>query len=124
VGEEVPAVDVLRAAAGLAPRNADTRGAPARRTGAGTPAKADRLARLTRIEARVDRVIRMVEADLGCVAVLDEIAAVNKALRLVAVGLLTEQLRQCVAHSLSGNPEAAAAGIQRATLVIALLVRG
>ena len=57
----------------------------------------DVLARLRRIEGQIRGIERMVENDTYCVDVLTQVAAANKALQQVAVRLLSEHLRHCVA---------------------------
>ncbi len=72
------------------------------------PNKEDVLARLKRIEGQIRGVTRMVEADKYCIDILDQISAVDSALKKVAVGLLKDHLGHCVAQSLSGEDEGAA----------------
>jgi CsoR family transcriptional regulator, copper-sensing transcriptional repressor len=65
------------------------------------------LARLRRVEGQVRGLQQMVEGDRYCVDVLTQISAVTKALQSVAVGLLDDHLRHCVADAVSaGGPEA------------------
>jgi DNA-binding FrmR family transcriptional regulator len=65
------------------------------------------LARLRRVEGQVRGVQQMVEADRYCVDVLTQISAVTKALQSVAVALLDDHLRNCVADAVAaGGPEA------------------
>ena len=65
------------------------------------------LARLRRVEGQVRGISQMVEGDRYCIDVLTQISAVHKALQSVAVGLLDDHLRHCVA-------EAVAAGVKEA----------
>lgn len=70
------------------------------------PNKQDVLARLSRIEGQVRGITRMVEADKYCIEILDQISAVDSALKKVAVGLLRDHLEHCVAQSLQeGEPD-------------------
>ena len=55
------------------------------------------LTRLRRIEGQVRGVERMVEDDRYCIDVLTQISAVQAALDKVALGLLDEHARHCVA---------------------------
>ena len=55
------------------------------------------LNRLRRIEGQVRGVERMVEDDRYCIDVLTQISAVQAALDKVALGLLDEHARHCVA---------------------------
>jgi DNA-binding FrmR family transcriptional regulator len=65
------------------------------------------LARLRRVEGQVRGIEQMVETDRYCVDVLTQISAVTKALQSVAVALLDDHLRHCVAGAVSaGGPEA------------------
>jgi DNA-binding FrmR family transcriptional regulator len=60
--------------------------------------KDDVLARLKRIEGQVRGLQRMVEADAYCIDILTQITAASNALKKVAVGLLDDHIRHCVAH--------------------------
>ncbi len=63
--------------------------------------------RLHRIEGQVRGIERMVEEDRYCIDVLTQISAATKALESVAVGMLDDHLRHCVADAVSrGGPEA------------------
>ena len=55
------------------------------------------LTRLRRVEGQVRGVERMVEDDRYCIDVLTQISAVQAALDKVALGLLDEHARHCVA---------------------------
>jgi DNA-binding FrmR family transcriptional regulator len=70
-------------------------------------ARARNLNRLKRIEGQVRGIAKMVEEDRYCVDVLDQVAAVEKALRAVSAELVKNHLRHCVRHALDGhgNPE-------------------
>ena len=64
------------------------------------------LARLRRVEGQVRGLQQMVEGDRYCIDVLTQISAVTKALQSVAVGMLDDHLRHCVAEAvLAGGPE-------------------
>jgi DNA-binding FrmR family transcriptional regulator len=64
------------------------------------------LARLRRVEGQIRGLQQMVEADRYCIDVLTQISAVTKALQSVAVGMLDDHLRHCVADAVSaGGPE-------------------
>ena len=65
--------------------------------------------RLHRIEGQVRGIERMVEDDRYCIDVLTQIAAANTALESLALQVLDQHVKHCVADALaSGNPEAAA----------------
>jgi CsoR family transcriptional regulator, copper-sensing transcriptional repressor len=66
----------------------------------GYSASKDQLSkRLARIEGQVRGIGRMVDEDRYCIDVLTQIGAVQAALDKVALGLLDEHARMCVAHS-------------------------
>ncbi|MBN9325638.1 MAG: metal-sensitive transcriptional regulator, partial [Cellulomonas sp.] len=54
------------------------------------------LKRLRRVEGQVRGIARMVDEDTYCIDVLTQIAAVNKALQAVGLGLLEDHLDHCV----------------------------
>ena len=60
-------------------------------------------ARLRRIEGQVRGLQRMVDEDTYCIDVLTQVAAATKALQGVAVTLLDEHVRHCVANATSGD---------------------
>ena len=57
------------------------------------------LKRLRRIEGQIRGLHRMVETDAYCIDVLTQIAAATRALEAVALQLLDEHLRHCVAEA-------------------------
>jgi DNA-binding FrmR family transcriptional regulator len=65
--------------------------------------------RLHRIEGQVRGIERMVEDDRYCIEILTQIAAVNTALEAVALKILDEHVRHCVAGALTSGDEAGAA---------------
>jgi DNA-binding FrmR family transcriptional regulator len=66
--------------------------------------------RLHRIEGQVRGIERMVEDDRYCIDILTQIAAVSTALESLALKILDEHVRHCVAGALtSGDEEDAAA---------------
>lgn len=56
------------------------------------------LGRLRRIQGQVRGLERMVSEDVYCIDILTQIAAANSALKKVAVGLLEDHLRHCIAE--------------------------
>jgi CsoR family transcriptional regulator, copper-sensing transcriptional repressor len=65
------------------------------------------LGRLRRAEGQIRGLQQMVESDRYCVDVLTQISAVTKALQTVAVGLIDDHLRHCLADAVAaGGPEA------------------
>ena len=65
--------------------------------------KQDYVNRLRRIEGQVRGLQRMIDEDTYCIDVLTQVSAVTKALQSVAVGLLDEHLRHCVADAAAGG---------------------
>jgi DNA-binding FrmR family transcriptional regulator len=64
--------------------------------------------RLHRIEGQVRGIERMVEDDRYCIDVLTQISAVNTALESLALKILDDHVRHCVAGALSsGDADAA-----------------
>ncbi|HEV8250239.1 MAG TPA: metal-sensitive transcriptional regulator [Gaiellaceae bacterium] len=61
--------------------------------------------RLHRIEGQVRGIERMVEDDRYCIDVLTQIAAVSTALESLALKILDEHVRHCVAGALSSGDE-------------------
>jgi DNA-binding FrmR family transcriptional regulator len=61
--------------------------------------KDDYQKRLRRIEGQVRGLQRMIDEDTNCTDVLTQISSVTKALQSVALGLLDEHVRHCVANS-------------------------
>ena len=70
--------------------------------------KAALVKRLHRIEGQVRGIERMVEDDRYCIDVLTQIAAVNTALESLALKILDEHVRHCVAGALTSGDEEAA----------------
>ncbi len=66
--------------------------------------KADYLKRLRRIEGQIRGLQRMVDDDEYCIDVLTQVSAATKALQSVAVGLLDQHIRHCVAGA-AGSPD-------------------
>jgi DNA-binding FrmR family transcriptional regulator len=83
----------------------------------------DLQARLRRIEGQVRGINDMVEADRYCIDVLTQIAAATKALQGVAIGLLEDHLRHCVAEAVAEGGAQAEEKLDEATAAIGRLVR-
>jgi len=64
------------------------------------------LSRLRRIEGQVRGIEKMVDDDRYCIDILTQIAAVNTALEAVALKILDEHVRHCVAGALTSGDEA------------------
>ncbi len=61
------------------------------------PKKDDVLSRLKRVEGQVRGLQRMVDEDQYCIDILTQISAASNALKKVAVGLLEDHMRHCIA---------------------------
>ena len=68
-----------------------------------TATKDDLQKRLRRIEGQVRGLQRLVDEDTYCIDVLTQVAAVTKALQGVALGLLDDHLRHCVAEAVRAD---------------------
>ena len=86
--------------------------------------KDDYRKRLRRIEGQVRGLERMIDEDTYCIDVLTQVSAVTKALQSVAVGLLDEHMRHCVADATRGDDaDRADEMVTEATRAIERLVR-
>jgi DNA-binding FrmR family transcriptional regulator len=86
--------------------------------------KDDYLTRLARIEGQVRGLKRLVDEDTYCIDVLTQISATSSALRSVAIGLLDEHIRHCVADAAAGDdPVAANEKVVEATKAIERLIK-
>jgi DNA-binding FrmR family transcriptional regulator len=85
--------------------------------------KSDYLKRLRRVEGQIRGLQRMVENDEYCIDVLTQVSAATKALQSVAVGLLDEHLRHCVAGAAAAGGGEADKLIDEATRAIDRLVK-
>lgn len=81
--------------------------------------KSDVQARLKRIEGQVRGLQRMVDEDQYCIDILTQITAASNALKKVAVGLLDDHIRHCVAHGTAKDRDMVA----EATAAIERLVK-
>src|SRR6266566_7502617 len=62
--------------------------------------------RLHRIEGQVRGIEKMVEDDRYCIDILTQISAVNTALESLALKILDEHVRHCVAGALTSGDDA------------------
>ena len=79
--------------------------------------------RMRRIEGQLRGISKMIESDKYCIDILTQVSAVNKALEAVALGLLDEHLKHCVADAAAEGGAVADEKIQEASAAIARLVR-
>jgi DNA-binding FrmR family transcriptional regulator len=86
--------------------------------------KDDYTKRLRRIEGQVRGIQRLIDDDTYCIDVLTQISAATKALQSVAVGLLDEHIRHCVADAARGDdPDQASEMVTEATRAIERLIK-
>jgi CsoR family transcriptional regulator, copper-sensing transcriptional repressor len=86
--------------------------------------KDEYLTRLRRIEGQVRGLQRLVSEDTYCIDVLTQISAVTRALQGVAVGLLDEHVRHCVANAATGkDPKGADEMVTEAIKAMDRLIR-
>jgi DNA-binding FrmR family transcriptional regulator len=81
--------------------------------------KQEILGRLRRVEGQVRGLQRMVENDDYCIDILTQITAASNALKKVAVGLLDDHIRHCVAEGSEDGKDM----VREATLAIERLVK-
>ena len=81
------------------------------------------LKRMRRIEGQVRGIAKMIEGDQYCIDVLTQVSAATKALEAVALGLLEEHLRHCVAQAAAEGGPVADTKLIEASAAIARLVR-
>lgn len=79
--------------------------------------------RLRRIEGQVRGLQRMIDEDTYCIDVLVQIASVTRALQGVALGLLDEHVRHCVADAVKHGPAEGDAKITEAIEAVERLVK-
>jgi CsoR family transcriptional regulator, copper-sensing transcriptional repressor len=89
-----------------------------------TMTKEQYQARLKRIEGQIRGLQRMVDEDTYCIDVLAQISAATGALQSIAVGLLDEHVRHCVADAAAaGDADRAGEMVTEATRAIERLVK-
>lgn len=81
------------------------------------------LNRLKRIEGQTRGISRMVEEEQYCIDILTQISAATSALETVALGLLDDHLRHCVADAARAGGPDGNAKITEASKAIARLLR-
>jgi DNA-binding FrmR family transcriptional regulator len=77
------------------------------------------LARLRRIEGQVRGIQKMVDGDKYCIDILTQVNAATSALKQVAVGLLDDHIRHCVANQTEEGKDM----IKEATAAIDRLIK-
>jgi DNA-binding FrmR family transcriptional regulator len=81
------------------------------------------LRRLSRIEGQVRGIARMVDEQAYCIDVLTQVSAASRALESVAVLLLEDHLRHCLAEASHAGGEVHEEKLAEASAAIARLVR-
>lgn len=84
---------------------------------------ADRLTRLRRIEGQVRGLQHMLERDDTCVELLTQIKSVTRALDSVAMGVLDEHIRDCVARASGAEPARVGELVNDVTFAVGRLTR-
>ena len=80
------------------------------------------LTRLRRIEGQVRGLQQMIEDDRYCIDVLTQVSATTRALQGVALALLDDHLRHCVAEAVNSGVDAEAK-IAEASAAVERLVK-
>lgn len=81
------------------------------------------LARLRRAEGQVRGIQHMIEHEEYCIDILTQVAAATRALENVALALLDDHLKHCVAEATHEGGEVAEQKLAEASQAIARLVR-
>jgi len=81
------------------------------------------LQRMRRVEGQVRGIAKMIEDDKYCIDVLTQVSAATKALEAVALGLLEDHLRHCVAQAAAEGGDVADTKVAEASAAIARLVK-
>lgn len=81
------------------------------------------LRRLRRVEGQVRGVATMVESDTYCIEVLTQISAATSALQAVALELVDDHLRHCVAGAVRAGGDEAEQKLTEASDAIRRLVK-
>lgn len=84
--------------------------------------KPDILERLRKIEGQIRGLQRLVNEDTYCIDILTQISAAQSGLRKVAVRLLDDHIRHCVAESISSGDDAGTK-ISEATAAVERLLK-
>ena len=81
------------------------------------------LKRLRRVEGQIRGIARMIEEDEYCIDILTQVSAATSALESVALRLLDDHLKHCVAHAAAEGGPVADAKLAEASAAIKRLVR-
>ena len=81
------------------------------------------IARLHRVEGQVRGIARMVDQDAYCIDVITQVSAATRALQSVALALLDQHLRHCLAQAAQSGGDIHDAKVKEASDAIARVVR-
>jgi DNA-binding FrmR family transcriptional regulator len=81
------------------------------------------IARLHRVEGQVRGIARMVDQDAYCIDVITQVSAATRALQSVALALLDQHLRHCLAQAAQRGGDIHDAKVKEDSDAIARLVR-
>lgn len=81
------------------------------------------IARLKRVEGQARGIHRMVDEDMYCIDILTQVSAITSALDSVALGLLEDHLKHCVAGAIRDGETNTEHKITEASAAIARLVK-
>lgn len=84
--------------------------------------KDDLIGRLKKVEGQIRGLQRLVDEEIYCVDIITQISAANSGLKKVAVQLLDDHIRHCVAEGMA-NGEDIDARITEATAAIDRLLK-
>ena len=98
-------------------------GATRRTTRGYAHGKDDYLTRLRKIEGQIRGLQKMIETDTWCPDVVNQVASATRALQEVAVGLLSDHLRHCVAHAMHASEAAGDHALDEVTATIRQVIR-
>lgn len=85
--------------------------------------KTEQLHRLRCIEGQVRGITRMVEEDQYCIDILTQFSAASRALKSVALDLLTEHVDNCLVNAVLVGGAEQEAKLKEVSVAIARLVR-
>ena len=85
--------------------------------------KEDLLGRLRRIEGQIRGLQQMIEQDRYCIDVLTQISSATRALQSVAVGLVDDHLRHCIADAVAAGGSDADEKFTEVTAAVARLLK-
>lgn len=85
--------------------------------------KEELLARLRKVEGQVRGLQRLIDEDAYCIDVVTQVAAANSALRKVAIALLEDHIRHCIAEGRQTSGRSREKKVLDATAAIERLMR-